>query len=269
MNIGDKIKALRFSNNLTQEQFAHKCNLSKNAIWSYENGKRKPSIEALSKIASSLNMELYYIIEDHAVNGERIKHLLSTNKLSVEDLSKDLNIPSEIILNFMEGKEIITNKDQKALYKISDYFKISHSYLLGETDFKYYEDTIISELNLLINQINSDKNNNIKVLSRDLFEVIILTISRTILISDEKELSLIKDFYNVIYKLKQGLSQQILLPKNNNENTPLNIEYISKLSYESKENFYKLVDQFVNYYLYSNDLSKDFIFDKNKLLNID
>ena len=50
--IGEKIKSLRESEALTQEEIAVKVGVSKEFISMVESGKRNPSLEVLSKIAS-------------------------------------------------------------------------------------------------------------------------------------------------------------------------------------------------------------------------
>jgi len=62
MKIGDKIKNLRKENKMTQEQLARKCNLSKNAIWNYENHRRAPTLNVVNKIAEALNVDITYLI---------------------------------------------------------------------------------------------------------------------------------------------------------------------------------------------------------------
>ena len=42
--VGEKIKKYRTLRNLSQQQLANKCGLSKNAIWNYENNQRTPTI---------------------------------------------------------------------------------------------------------------------------------------------------------------------------------------------------------------------------------
>lgn len=39
MTLGEKIKFYRTKLNLSQEELAHKCKLSRNAIYNYENDK--------------------------------------------------------------------------------------------------------------------------------------------------------------------------------------------------------------------------------------
>jgi transcriptional regulator with XRE-family HTH domain len=50
MNISEKIKAFRFENDLSQEQFAKICGLHRVTIATIEEGKREPGQRALYKI---------------------------------------------------------------------------------------------------------------------------------------------------------------------------------------------------------------------------
>lgn len=62
--IGIKLKLYRENLKLSQEEFANKIGISRNALINYENGKRTPSIEVLYKISIEYNITLscYYVI---------------------------------------------------------------------------------------------------------------------------------------------------------------------------------------------------------------
>lgn len=64
MTLGEKIKFNRNKLNLSQEELAVKCNLSRNAIYNYENDKRTPTISTLILIAENLNMPASELIDD-------------------------------------------------------------------------------------------------------------------------------------------------------------------------------------------------------------
>src|SRR3990172_1836886 len=61
--IGEKIKSLRESEALTQEEIAVKVGVSKEFISMVESGKRNPSLEVLSKIASVFSKEASYFMD--------------------------------------------------------------------------------------------------------------------------------------------------------------------------------------------------------------
>lgn len=56
--VGKRIKFLRLSLGLSQEEFAFKCCLDRTYITSLERGKRNISLENLEKIAMALNVSL-------------------------------------------------------------------------------------------------------------------------------------------------------------------------------------------------------------------
>lgn len=56
--VGKRIKELRIANNMSQEDFAFKCELDRTYITSLERGKRNISLVNLEKIANALNMTL-------------------------------------------------------------------------------------------------------------------------------------------------------------------------------------------------------------------
>lgn len=53
-----RLKELRIQNNLTQKELADIFNVSQNAIFNWENGKREPSILTINKIATFFNVSL-------------------------------------------------------------------------------------------------------------------------------------------------------------------------------------------------------------------
>ena len=56
--VGKRIKELRLSKNMSQEEFADKCDLDRTYITSLERGKRNVSLINLEKIANAFEMSL-------------------------------------------------------------------------------------------------------------------------------------------------------------------------------------------------------------------
>lgn len=95
MDIGSELKKLRKKSGLTQGQLATKCNLSKNAIWNYENNKRTPTLKTLNKISEILDVDLSYIISTPApsITSEMAKSL---NKIGLgSEIIKNIDINKE------------------------------------------------------------------------------------------------------------------------------------------------------------------------------
>lgn len=62
IDLGMKIKSVRESMNLTQEQFAQKCGMSKNYIGMLERGERNPSYLTLQQIAARIVIDIHKLI---------------------------------------------------------------------------------------------------------------------------------------------------------------------------------------------------------------
>lgn len=76
--IGDNIKFYRKKNQLTQDDIAEACNVTRQAVSKWENGKGFPDISLLEPLAISLNISISEIIA-----GEIIKIQILPNTLLV------------------------------------------------------------------------------------------------------------------------------------------------------------------------------------------
>lgn len=88
MNVGKNIAALRKSANLTQEQLAEKCNVSRQAVTKWETGESEPSIERLIMLSNCFGVTI-----DEMIKGD-------TTKKEVESFYK--NITMEELYNRIE-----------------------------------------------------------------------------------------------------------------------------------------------------------------------
>lgn len=100
MDIGKEIKELRKKNGLSQTELAQKCNLSKNAIWNYENNKRTPSILTIKKIGEVLGVDLGYLLNPPPLlklDQEDIKNIKTAGFGTIIDTldfdNKELSLP--------------------------------------------------------------------------------------------------------------------------------------------------------------------------------
>lgn len=68
MDVGKRIKAIRKTRGLTQEQLAEKLGVQRATISNYEIGRRSPHLKELEKIASILGVSLdYFGVETNEV----------------------------------------------------------------------------------------------------------------------------------------------------------------------------------------------------------
>ena len=63
--IASNLKEFRKRHKLTQEQLAKQCNISKNAVWNYENNLTTPSIETLETIANIFKISIIELLFDY------------------------------------------------------------------------------------------------------------------------------------------------------------------------------------------------------------
>lgn len=64
MTVGEKIKSIRLSKNLTQKELGKLCGMADSAIRRYELGGANPKLETLKRIASALNVGLDEFMTD-------------------------------------------------------------------------------------------------------------------------------------------------------------------------------------------------------------
>lgn len=70
---GERLKALRISSKLKQEDLAKKINISKSAIGMYERNEREPSYEILEKIASFFEVSIDFLLTGNEIKTEKNK----------------------------------------------------------------------------------------------------------------------------------------------------------------------------------------------------
>lgn len=147
MGVAQKLKDLRKEKKLTQEQLAKELGLSKSAIIGYENGKREPNFEAMSKIEKYFGVSANYLKGESENNDyndirselfESLAFLITDfehfnkfiNKYPQEEQLEAfsfLDISIDLLIN-----EDIENKD------MFDYFSILNEFILNIHRFKQF-----------------------------------------------------------------------------------------------------------------------------------
>lgn len=128
MNLGEKIKYYRKSLGLSQEELGEKCNLSRNAIYNYENNKRTPNLDILSGIASALNVKLSNFIDD---NETLTNKLIKVFEKVICDNSINAQSSLELLCELIDIDIDVLNKI------IRDSEDLSESYLIRIIDLIY------------------------------------------------------------------------------------------------------------------------------------
>ena len=76
MDFGNQIKNIRKKENLTQEQFALKLNVSRQTVSNWENNKNLPDIEMLILISNVFNVSLDELIKEDTTNNNLTKKII-------------------------------------------------------------------------------------------------------------------------------------------------------------------------------------------------
>ena len=139
-----KIKELRISKNLTQQQLADQLHVTKQAISKWEKGKSVPDITSVELLSSFFGVSTDYLINDSVeVEKSKITAVISSkhiNKLSVVLISAlALMFVAVVALSITLGA--ILNKNKSVTVEVNG-FEIT--YLSDETLDIYQTDKIIT-----------------------------------------------------------------------------------------------------------------------------
>jgi len=158
MTLGEKIKINRNKLNLSQEELAKKCNLSRNAIYNYENNKRTPTISTLILIAENLDMAPSGLIED-LDSSENIY----VNKLNINNAIKN-HIDNTISVTKKNSEQY--DLDTKALYE-KYFFNLFNWKTINMQSKEYFKFILsISPLDIVNHLTESDLNELSAIFSR-------------------------------------------------------------------------------------------------------
>lgn len=163
MEIGNRIKALRQKNNLTIEELANRCELTKGFISQLERDLSSPSIETLQSILQTLGTNLSdffkvekkrkfvftqadrYIVENENYKIEWLIPNAQANEMEPILITLQSNSVSQKIMPFdgeifgyvLQGEVTIFNGEKSFLTKINDSFYLygnKQHYLKNETN---------------------------------------------------------------------------------------------------------------------------------------
>lgn len=103
--ISRKIKALRKTRGMTQEQLAEKLGVQRATVSNYEIGRRSPHIKELERIASALGVSLEYF----GVGGNEVHDLIARAQMVFEnpdiEPQEKANVYKEIMRLYLKMDE--------------------------------------------------------------------------------------------------------------------------------------------------------------------
>lgn len=161
-NIGPTIKKIREEKNISIEQLARELDLTTKSIQRIENEGFTYVTASVQKLCkyfnidypkktkkdSNVNKSNSYIDIDYI--GEKFRETRRSLNLTIQNVSDELSIPSDIIYNIESG--VNTNLDY--ILKLCNYYKINSDIL----ELKDYETNV--KLNILDDNVENIGNNN-------------------------------------------------------------------------------------------------------------
>lgn len=70
MNFSERLKKFRIEKGYTQYRLANALNVSQNAVYNWENGKREPSLDMIDKIARTLNISPQNLLTSGSIESK-------------------------------------------------------------------------------------------------------------------------------------------------------------------------------------------------------
>lgn len=107
MPIAERILELRTQQNLTQENLAEICNVSRQAVTKWENNEGIPKIDNLIELADIFNVSLDYLLRGKEIVAEH------QERLNKKEIDKTLNQDETILCVYFDGKEKVYERKQR------------------------------------------------------------------------------------------------------------------------------------------------------------
>lgn len=92
--LGDIIKTLRLSHNLSQVQLAKSLNVSKQTVSNWENNNILPSIDMLMKLSGFFSVSTDYLLELDSRRYIEVSGLTDTQLAHIQQIIKDITASS-------------------------------------------------------------------------------------------------------------------------------------------------------------------------------
>nr|DAX05604.1 MAG TPA: Repressor protein CI [Bacteriophage sp.] len=108
---GDKLKELRISKNLSQEELSEILEVGKSSISNWETGKATPTFDMLTKIAQYFGVTIDYLLnfgQEDADNMKKLKVALKEAGMwdyDMDDMSKEDFEKAMKIVAMLKGKK--------------------------------------------------------------------------------------------------------------------------------------------------------------------
>ncbi len=146
--LGQRIKKLRLSEGLTQEEFGKLFGIVKSTVSLYENDKSTPDDETKIKICNHFNVSMDYLMGilpdvspnpmdiDGGIIGKKIREFREQKGLKQKELAQIMNISPSAIGMYEQGRR---TPDAKTLEQFSNIFQVSIDELVGADPNRFHE----------------------------------------------------------------------------------------------------------------------------------
>ena len=143
----NKIKELRISKNLTQQQLADELHVTKQAISKWEKGKSIPDITSVELLASFFGVSVDYLVNDSIEAGNSETTVISSKRLSKLNIAliSALALMLAVIIALSVTLGIFLNKNKSDKVAVNG-FEIT--YLADETSINKSNKSFIINLNV-------------------------------------------------------------------------------------------------------------------------
>ncbi len=108
---GEKIKQLRISHGMTQEDLANKLDIGKSAVSNYEKGYRKPKQSLIFKLANTFDVSINYFFPETTENISQPEILTIYNQLNDERKEISLNFTKDQLKQQQEEQSNVVQAD--------------------------------------------------------------------------------------------------------------------------------------------------------------
>ncbi|GAB6385321.1 helix-turn-helix domain-containing protein [Enterococcus cecorum] len=108
---GEKIKQLRISHGMTQEDLANKLDIGKSAVSNYEKGYRKPKQSLIFKLANTFDVSINYFFPETTENISQPEILTIYNQLNDERKENSLNFAKDQLKQQQEEQSNVVQAD--------------------------------------------------------------------------------------------------------------------------------------------------------------
>ena len=107
MNLGEKLRKIRESNNLTQNQLAEMLFVSEKTISSWENNRTSPDLNMIYKISDYFKKSFFYLIND-SYDTDNINEIEIKLKVDNNEYNRILNLLEQTSINKRNVNQIDT-----------------------------------------------------------------------------------------------------------------------------------------------------------------